>query len=184
MAQTAGREVALATDGRAGAGRAAIAQAARWMGIAQLISFYRYFAFNAPRVITAAGIVVLLGVAAIPLYWLVGGFPVPAYPAYLGVYFGLLVAVTVLAAGSMVIRSQPKLVRLGWMLGSVVSVASIAMYVASRTVGLPGLPRLVRWWDYPLGSFAMVLAALFVALHLSVVTGMNVAYPQRRDWHD
>jgi hypothetical protein len=184
MAQTAGREIALATDGRAGAGRAAIVHAARWVGIAQLISFYRYIAFNVPRVITAAGIVVLLGVAAIRLYWLVGGFPVPAYPTYMGVYFGLLVAVTVLAAGSMVIGSKPKLVWLGWMLGSVVSVASIAMYVASRTVGLPGLPRLVRWWDYPLGTFAMALAAVFVALHLSVATGMNVAYPQRRDWHD
>jgi len=182
MAQTSGREVAAATDGRAG--RAALAQAARWIGIAQLISFYRYIAFNVPRVITAVGIVMLLGVAAIRLYWLVGGFPVPAYPTYLDMYFRLLVAVTVLAAGSMVIRSKPKLVRLGWMLGSLVSMASIAMYVASRTVGLPGLPQLLRWWDYPLGSFALVLAALFVALHLSVVTGMNVAYPQRRDWHD
>jgi hypothetical protein len=156
----------------------------RWTGFPQLISLYRYIAFNAPRVTTAVGIVVLLGIAAIRLYWLVGGFPVPAYPAYLGGYFGLLVAVAVLAAGSMMIGPKPKLVQLGWVLGSVVSVASIAMYVTSRTVGLPGLPQLLHWWDYPLGSFAMVLAALFVALHVSVVTGMNVAYPQRRDWHD
>ncbi len=184
MGETPGHEVAVATDGRAGAGLAAIAQAARWVGIAQLISFYRYIAFNVPRVTTMVGIVVLLGIAAIQLYWLVGGFPLPVYPAYLRGYFGLLVAVAVLAAGSMVIGLKPRLVRLGWVLGSVVSVASIAMYVTSRTMGLPGLQRLLRWWDYPLGTFAMALAALFVALHLSVVTGMNVAYPQRRDWHD
>ncbi len=157
---------------------------ARWTGIPQLISFYRYIAFNAPRVTTAAGTVLLLGVAAIRLYWLVGGFPVPVYPAYLGWYLGLLVVVAALAAGSMVIGPRPGLVRLGWVLGSVVSVVSIAVYVTSRTLGLPGLPQLLHWWDYPLGSFAMVLAALFIALHASVVTGMNVAYPQRRDWHD
>jgi hypothetical protein len=161
-----------------------VSTVARWTGIPQLISFYRYIAFNVPRVTTAVGIVVLLGIAAIQLYWLVGGFPVPAYPAYLGGYFGLLVTVAVLAAGSMVIGRQPGLIWLGWVLGSVVSVASIAMYVISRTAGLPGLPQLVRWWDYPLGSFAMALAGLFVALHVSVVTGMNVAYPQQRNWHD
>ncbi|MBV9312693.1 MAG: hypothetical protein JO100_02910 [Pseudonocardia sp.] len=156
----------------------------RWTGVPQLISFYRYIAFNVPRVTTAVGIAVLLGIAAIRLYWLVGGFPVSPYPAYLGGYFGLLVAMAILAAASMVVGSAPGLVRFGWVLGSVVSVASIAMYVTSRTVGLPGLPQLVRWWDYPIGSFAMVLAGLFVALHGSVITGMNVAYPQRRDWHD
>jgi hypothetical protein len=70
------------------------------------------------------------------------------------------------------------------MLGSLVSAASLAMYLASRTVGLPGVSQLVGWWDYPVGTFAMALAALFVGVHVTVLTGMNVAYPHRRDWHD
>jgi hypothetical protein len=166
----------------------------RWTGIGKLISFYRYFSFNGPRLTTALGIVPLLGIAAIRLYWLAGGFLLPAYPAYLAAYFALLVFAALLAAAGMVVGRRPGPVQIGgaqvggaqvgWTLGSLVSAASIAMYLASRTVGLPGLPQLVDRWDYALGSFAMALAALFVALHFSVLTGMNVAYPHRRQWHD
>jgi len=58
------------------------------------------------------------------------------------------------------------------------------MYGASRTAGLPGLPELVAWWDYLLGTLSMALAALFMGLHFSVLTGMNVACPPHRNWHD
>ena len=51
-------------------------------------------------------------------------------------------------------------------------------------LGLPGLSLLVGWWDYPLGTFVLALAAMFLGLHFSVVTGLNVAFPERRDWHD
>jgi hypothetical protein len=156
----------------------------RWTGLARLVSFYRYFAFNGPRVTTALGVVLVIGLAAIRLYWLAGGLPVRAYPLYLAVYFALVVAAGLLASVAMVVRSSLAAVRIGWALGSVVSVASIGMYVASRTAGLPGLPELVGWWDYPLGTFSMALAALFMGLHLSVITGMNVAYPQRQHWRD
>lgn len=156
----------------------------RWTGLGKLISFYRYFSFNGPRVTTGLGIVLLLGIAAIRLYWLAGGFPLPDYPAYLAGYFALLAAAAVLASVAMVAGRRPGLVHSGWMLGSVVSAASLAMYLASRTVGLPGLGQLVSWWDYPLGTFAMALAALFVGVHVTVLTGMNVAYPHRRHWHD
>jgi hypothetical protein len=176
----------------------------RWTGLGKLISFYRYFSFNVPRLTTALGLVPLLGIAAIRLYWLAGGFLLPAYPAYLAAYFALLVAAALLAAVGMVLGRRPGLVRtgwarlgwvqmewaqmewapIGWTLGSLVSASSIAMYLASRTMGLPGLPQLVGRWDYPLGTFAMALAALFVALHFSVLTGMNIAYPHRRQWHD
>lgn len=156
----------------------------RWTGLGKLISFYRYFAFNGPRVTTTSGIVLLVGIAAIRLYWLVGGFLVPGYPAYLTAYLALLVTGAVMASVGMVLGRRPGLVRIGWMLGSVVSIVSIAMYLLSRTIGLAGLPQLVNRWDYALGTFAMALAALFLALHFSIVTGMNVAYPRRRRWHD
>jgi hypothetical protein len=156
----------------------------RWTGLGKLLSFYRYFAFNGPRLTTALGIALLLGIAAIRLYWLAGGFLLPAYPAYLTAYFALLAAAAVLAAVGMVLGRRPGLVRMGWVLGTLVSAGSIAMYLASRTVGLPGLPQLLDRWDYALGTFAMTVAALFVALHFSVLTGVNVAYPHRRPWHD
>ena len=166
----------------------------RWTGLGKLLSFYRYFSFNGPRLTTALGIVPLLGIAAIRLYWLAGGFLLPAYPAYLAAYFALLAAAALLAVVGMVLGRRPGLVQtgwarigwtqIGWTLGSLVSAASIAMYLASRTVGLPGLPQLVGRWDYALGTFAIALAALFVALHFSVLTGMTVAYPHRRQWHD
>jgi hypothetical protein len=156
----------------------------RWAGLGKLIAFYRYFSFNVPRMVTASGLVSLLGVGAIKLYWLTGGFLVPEFPAYLAAYFVLLVATAFLASAALVFRSRPALVRIGWALGSLVSAASIAMYVASRTLGLPGLDLLVGRWDYALGTFSMALAGMFLVLHFSVLTGMNVAYPERRRWHD
>jgi hypothetical protein len=156
----------------------------RWTGLAKLVSFYRYFAFNGPRVTTALGVVLMIGLVAIRLYWLAGGFPVRLYPVYLAVYFALVISAGLLASMAMVLGSRPAVAGMGWALGSAVSAASIGMYVVSRTAGLPGLTDLVGWWDYPLGTFSMALAALFVGLHFSVLTGMNVAYPQRRHWRD
>jgi hypothetical protein len=156
----------------------------RWTGSGKLISFYRYFSFNVPRVTTASGIVLLLGVGAIRLYWLTGGFLVSNFPVYLTACVVLLVIAALLASAAMVVGRRPGLVRIGWALGSVVSAASIAMYVVSRILGLPGLPQLVQRWDYALGTFSMALAAMYLMLHFSVLTGMNVAYPERRQWHD
>jgi hypothetical protein len=156
----------------------------RWTGFGKLVSFYRYFAFNGPRVTTALGIVVLLGITAIRLYWLAGGLLVPDYPVYFTAYLVLLVFAALLAAAGMVAGRRTGLVKIGWVLGSLVSGVSLAMYVVSRARGLPGLPQLVGRWDYPVGTFAIALAAAFLGLHFSVITGMNVAYPHRRQWHD
>lgn len=152
----------------------------RWTGLGKLLSFYRYFAFDGPRVTTGLGVTVLLGVGVIRLYLLVGG---SALPAYLGAYFALLIAGVLASAAAMLGRGR-RLPGVGWAVGGFLATASVAMYIASRTAGLPGLPHLMGRWDYPLGTFAMALAALFLALHFSVLTGMNVAYPNRRQWHD
>lgn len=153
----------------------------RWTGVSTLISFYRFFYFNAPRATAASGILLLFGIAAIRAYLLIGNF---AVPNYLAAYFALIIAGAVLASVAMVIGRRPGLTRIGWALGSLVSASSIGMYMTSHIAGLPGLSQLVGRWDYPLGSFAMAIAALFLALHFSVLTGMNVAYPERRHWHD
>ena len=153
----------------------------RWTGVEKVVSFYRYFAFNGPRVTTASGIVLLLGIATT---WLAGGFPVPAYASYFTAYLALLVVGALLAAAGMVAGRRPGLAKVGWALGSLTSAGSLAMYAASRARGLPGLPQLVGRWDYPLGTFAMALAALFLGLHFSVMTGLSIAYPDRRNWCD
>lgn len=154
----------------------------RWTGLGKLISCYRYIYFNGPRTTTALGMSLALGVGAIHLYLLVTNQALARRvdsPAYLDVSFALLFTSALLAALGMVTGR-----RLGWALGSLVSAAAIMVYVASRVWGLPGLPLLVGWWDYPVGTFALALAAMFLGLHFSVVTGLNVAFPDRRDWHD
>ncbi|MBP0457133.1 hypothetical protein [Streptomyces montanisoli] len=160
-------------------------------GIARLISLYRYFAFNVPALITAVSLALLLGIAAVHLWLLSAGY---SLPAYFRAYLALLAAGALLAAvgigarwvtgareGSGVSRRGG---HMAWALGSLASLASIGMYLASRTLGLPGLDVLTGRWDYPLGTFSMILAGLFVALHFSVLTGLNVAAPDRRGWRD
>lgn len=154
-----------------------------WTGIARLVSFYRFLAFSGPRVVAASGVVLLLGMAAIRLYWLLGSFVVPSYPAYVAAYFAVLAAAAALAA-ALLVTPRRSVAMAGWTLGGMVAAASLAMYIISRTIGLPYLPGVVGRWDYAVGTVAIALSALFLALHFSVLTGMNVAYPQRRLWRD
>lgn len=56
-------------------------------------------------------------------------------------------------------------------------------YIASRAFGLPGFEEGVGRWG-PLGTVALGLEALYVGLWFSIVTGMNVAVPGERRWHD
>jgi len=39
-------------------------------------------------------------------------------------------------------------------------------------------------WANPMGTVSFGLEALFVLLYFSIITGMNVAAPDKRDWHD
>lgn len=158
----------------------ASSSALRATGLRKLVSFYRYFAFDLPRTTTAAGVVLLGGVAAIRLSLLLTS---PRLPGYLVAYFVLIVAAAALGMAG-VLAPRRMVARIGWAWGSVVALVSWAVYVTGRTVGLPGLPQLVGRWEFPLGTVAMVLSALYLALHFSVLTGMNVAVPDRRGWHD
>ncbi len=152
-----------------------------WTGLGKLVSFYRYFAFNAPKTTTAGGMALLGATAVAQMFLLIRHFDVPAYVV---VWFLLMIIGSLLAAFAMSVGTVPSLTRSGWALGSAVSLASITMYFASRAVGLPGLPQMVGRWHYPLGNLTLAMGLLFLALHFSVVTGMNVAYPRTRCWHD
>jgi hypothetical protein len=53
---------------------------------------------------------------------------------------------------------------LGWVLGLVIAAGAFLAYVASRTVGLPGLPAEPDAWLEPLGVASLVCEGLFIIL--------------------
>lgn len=55
----------------------------------------------------------------------------------------------------------------GWVLGLLVALGAIIAYVASRTVGLPGLPAEPDAWLEPLGVAAVVCETLFVIVFIA-----------------
>jgi hypothetical protein len=52
----------------------------------------------------------------------------------------------------------------GWILGLLVAGGAFLAYVASRTIGLPGLPAEPENWLEPLGVAALICEGLFVIL--------------------
>ena len=53
---------------------------------------------------------------------------------------------------------------MGWLLGLVISLATFVAYVASRTVGLPGLAAEPDAWLEPMGVASLVCEGLFIIL--------------------
>jgi hypothetical protein len=147
----------------------------KWTGIGKLTSFYRYIYFNQSKLITTTGIALILLVGLIHL------LESPEYfeaAIYLGLLFLANFAGTVVAAIG-IFRGA---CGWGWALGALISGVTIAVYLVSRTLGLPGYTE--GMWADPVGSFSVMVEGLFVALYLSIVTGMNIAYPDKREWHD
>ena len=56
---------------------------------------------------------------------------------------------------------------LGWLLGLLISGGAFLAYIASRTIGLPGLPAEPENWLEPIGVASLVCEALFVLLFLA-----------------
>ncbi|WP_433035391.1 hypothetical protein [Actinomycetospora sp. CA-053990] len=143
------------------------------------LTVYRWVAFAGPRTTTGVG-VVLLGALTVPQLTLLSG----RYPGWVRVWAGLAVAVALLAVTVMLgARSRP-VAGLGWFAGSAVCAVSIALWVLSRTVGLPGVVGALGRWDHPGATAALGLAALFLLLHGSLLLGVTVARPGHRHWHD
>lgn len=140
-----------------------------------------YVAFNVPRAVTALGGVLLLGIVVTHLYVLDRA---TGLPVYFLVYAVALMAGCVLAAAAMWLAVNPRVPQLGWLLGDAVSVVFLGLYLLGRAVSLPGLVALTGRWDVAPASFAAAFALGFLAVHMSVLLGINVAYPQRQNWHD
>jgi hypothetical protein len=140
-----------------------------------------YVAFNLPRAVTALGAGLLAGIAAVHVYVLASR---PELSAIFAVYTGLVVAACLLTAAAMGFAVNPRIPRWGWFVGDGVSVAYLAVYLATRLAPLPGLVAVTGRWDFAPGTLAGALALGFVAVHMSVLLGINVAYPQRQQWTD
>lgn len=145
-----------------------------------LLTVYRWVAFAGPRTTTGVGSALVAVVGAAQVALLVTG----RHPAYLDVWFGVAGALALLSLVAMVGARSRAVARLGWSGGSLVCAASIGLYVASRTAGLPGLDGAVGRWDHPGATAVLGLAALFLLLHTSLLLGVTVAVPERRRWHD
>jgi len=69
-------------------------------------------------------------------------------------------------------RNQPEL---GWLLGLIVAAGALLGYLASRTIGLPGLPAEPDAWLEPMGVASLVCEALFVILFVLAQKGRTEA---------
>lgn len=146
-----------------------------------LLTLNGYVAFDLPRAVTGLGASLLMGVVAVHVYLLATE---PALPAYFLIYAAVLIAACVAAACAMVMAFKPLVPQLGWFFGSLVCTVFLVIYLVSRFVSLPGLVALTGRWDVAPWTMAMALAGGFVAVHTTVLSGINVAYPQRQNWHD
>jgi hypothetical protein len=140
-----------------------------------------YVAFNLPRTVTVLGATLLTGIAAAHVYVLTSQ---PALPVYFVVYAAILGVCCLLTAACLWLGRNPRVPQLGWFIGDLVSIVFLGVYLASRAVVLPGLVAMTGRWDFAPGTLAGAFALGFVAVHMSVLLGINVAYPQRQPWFD
>lgn len=146
-----------------------------------MLTLNGYVAFNLPRAVTAAGGLLLSGLVVAHVYVLTTA---TTLPAYFVIYCVALIAGWVAATAAMGFAPKPAVVQGGWRIGSLVTLVFLGLYLVSRAVSLPGLVGLTGRWDLAPGSLSLVCAVGFIGLHMSVLLGINVAYPQRRSWHD
>jgi len=149
----------------------------RITGIGSLVSLYRYVYLNQPRLTRLAGVALILTVGAIHASEAPEHFRAAAY---LGVLFAANAGATLVTAVGILRGAKGW----GWTLGALVGGLSALAYLFSRLLGLPGLGEAAGGWDEPLGSLALIFEGLYLAGWFSVVTGLAVAAPDGRSWHD
>ncbi|MBV9321263.1 MAG: oxidoreductase [Mycobacterium sp.] len=127
------------------------------------------------------GGLLLIGIVAAHVYVVASE---PGLPVYFKLYSAVLIACCLMVAGGMWFGRNPRVPQLIWFFGDLLSVVFLGIYLVSRAVSLPGLVAVTGRWDFAPGTFALAFAGAFVALHVSVLLGINVAYPQRQGWQD
>ncbi|OBG29715.1 oxidoreductase [Mycobacterium sp. 852002-51057_SCH5723018] len=146
-----------------------------------MLSLGGYIAFDLPRVVTGLGAVLLLGVAASHAYLLTRQDTLPWYFAG---YAAVVIVGCVLIAGGMGFGRNPRVPQASWLFGSLLSAVVLGVDVATRWASLPGLTGVTGRWDVAPVTFALAFACAFIALHASVLLGINAAYPHRQHWED
>jgi hypothetical protein len=146
-----------------------------------MLTLNGYVAFNLPRLVTALGSVLLLVLIGVHVYVVM---TTTAPPPYFVLYAAALITGCVLTIVAIASAFRPALPRHGWQLGSLICASYAGLYLATRALSLPALAGLTGRWDFAPGSLALATAVGFIGLHMSVLLGINVAYPQRRDWRD
>jgi hypothetical protein len=140
-----------------------------------------YVAFDLPNLVTALGGILLISIAAAHAYVVTTEAELPTY---FKIYSVLMIIACVITAGGMWWRLSPRVPHLCWLFGDLLSVLFIGVYAASRVVSLRGLVAVTGRWDFAPGTFALAFAGAFLALHMSVLLRINVAYPDRQGWQD
>ena len=113
---------------------------------------------NSPSpILKSLAIVAILGTGFIHIVEARDAFGDAAYKGVLFVANGL----GALVAAFGIYRNQRAL---GWLLGLAVAGGALLAYVASRTIGLPGLPAEPDAWFEPMGVASLVCEGLFVFL--------------------
>ncbi len=146
-----------------------------------LLTLNGWIAFDLPRTVTALGASLLIGIAAAHVYVLTTQ---SAPPLYFIVYCIALIIGCPVIAGSMGFVLKPVVTQVGWYAGSALCIVFLGIYLASRLISLPGLIAVSGRWDFAPGTLAMAFAAGFIAVHTTVLSGINVAYPRRQGWQD
>ncbi|MGB3473850.1 MAG: oxidoreductase [Mycobacterium sp.] len=138
-------------------------------------------AFNLPRTVTLAADAALLGLAGTHAYMLATAVH---RPGYFAVYCVMVIIGCVVAAATTWIDVDDVVPAAGWVAGGLLCAAFLIGYPISRLVSLPGLSALTGRWDLAPGNLALACAAAFLGLYLTVLSGVNVAFGQRRGWYD
>lgn len=146
-----------------------------------MLTLNGWVAFNLPRTVTALGGALLTGLVAVHVYVLIKE---PDVPGYFVAYVLALALACLTAASATVVGIRAAVPQAGWYLGSLVCLAFLSVYLITRWVSLPGLATVTGRWDFAPGTLGMACAAGFIAVHTTVLSGINVAYPRRRQWYD
>jgi hypothetical protein len=140
-----------------------------------------YVAFDVPKTVSGLGALLLMAIGGFHVYVLIHQMSSPGY--FVG-YAVLAISACVLAAGAIVTAINPRVAQLGWYFGDLLSSGLIAVVLLTRMATLPGLVSMTGRWDFAPATLTLGAAGAFVALHMSVLLGINVARPQRQHWKD